>query len=72
MISWVSLGPADRSVMVMLAKESFASTKKTRRSSAKQEANDFLLKGLPKGDLEASIREVRCRTRLPAGNGCST
>ena len=46
-------------VMVMLAKESFASTKRTRRSSAKAEAKDFLLKGLPKGELENSIREVR-------------
>eukprot|EP00611_Tribonema_gayanum_P020589 TRINITY_DN377_c0_g1_i5.p1 TRINITY_DN377_c0_g1~~TRINITY_DN377_c0_g1_i5.p1 ORF type:complete len:536 (-),score=229.31 TRINITY_DN377_c0_g1_i5:30-1637(-) len=45
-------------VMALLAKESYASTARTRRSSAKEEAKDFLLKGLPKGELEASIREV--------------
>jgi EF-hand domain pair len=45
-------------VMALLAKESYESTKRVRRTSAKEEAKDFLLKGLPKGDLEASIREV--------------
>ncbi|KAG5184765.1 hypothetical protein JKP88DRAFT_289709 [Tribonema minus] len=53
-------------VMALLAKESYASTARTRRSSAKEEAKDFLLKGLPKGELEASIREGLPKEELEA------